>query len=104
MLGAVDSLLKDGLGLVELELGLEVFQVGRVATTVGTTTGICEVEVLVDDFVAGIAPIGLATAVLLGLLGVDTFEAVFGKELGQIVMGENGALGNAGVVLLVELV
>jgi hypothetical protein len=49
-------------------------------------------------------PIASATAILLGLLGVNSSEAILGKKLGNILLGENGAFGNAGVVLLVVLV
>lgn len=55
--GAVESLLEDGLGLVELELGLEVLQVVGVAAAVGATAGIDKVELVVDDFLARSAPV-----------------------------------------------
>ncbi len=54
--GAVDTFLEDGLRFIELELGLEVVEVVGVATTIGTTTGIDEVEFLVDNFLAHITP------------------------------------------------
>ena len=46
----MDALLKDGFGLIELELRLEVIEVVRVAAAVGTSTGIGKVEVLIDNF------------------------------------------------------
>lgn len=104
MLGAVDALLKDGLGLVDLELGLEVAQVVGVATAVGSAALVGPLELLINDFLTWIAPIASAAAILLGLLGVNTSEAVLGKELGNIVLRKNGAFGNASVVLLVVLV
>lgn len=50
MLGAVDALLKDGLGLVDLELGLEVAQVVGVATAVGSAALVGPLELLINDF------------------------------------------------------
>ncbi len=55
LLGA-HVLLEDGLGLVDLELGLEVVQVARQAAAVGAAARVGEVEVPVDCFVAGVAP------------------------------------------------
>lgn len=103
-LGAVEALLKDGLGLVDLELGLEVMEMVRVAAAVGAAASVGELELLVDDLLARRAPVAAATSVLLGLLGVNTVEAALGEELGKILMRDGGALGQAGVVLLVELV
>lgn len=54
--GSVDGLLKDGLGLVDLELGLEVGEVVREGAAVGATTGVGEGEALVLDFLAEAAP------------------------------------------------
>lgn len=51
------TLLEDGLGLVELELGLEVVEVVGKATTVGTATSVVKVERFIDHFFAGVAPI-----------------------------------------------
>jgi hypothetical protein len=55
-LGAVQALLKDGLGLVDLELGLEVLRVAGDAAAVGAAAGVGKVEGFVDDFLAGVAP------------------------------------------------
>lgn len=90
--GAMETLLKDGLRFVELELGLKVMKVVGVATTIGTATGIDEIELFVDDFFTHITPIALASAILLRLLGVSTLKAVLGKEFGKVVMRKDGAL------------
>lgn len=55
-LRAVNALLEDGLGLVDLELGLEVVSVVGVSAAVGAATGIGELELLVDDLLTGSAP------------------------------------------------
>jgi hypothetical protein len=47
---AVDALLKDGLGLVDLKLGLEVAQVVRVAAAVGSATLVGPLELLINNF------------------------------------------------------
>lgn len=57
VLGAVDALLEDGLGVIHLELGLEVGDVMAKATAVRPTTGIGEVEGLVLDLATCAAPI-----------------------------------------------
>lgn len=56
-LGPMHTLLKDRLGLVELELGLEVVEVVREAAAVGTTSSVAEVEWFIDHFFASVAPI-----------------------------------------------
>lgn len=121
--GAVDTLLEDWFGFVELELGLEVAEVVGVAAAIRTTSGVDKVELLVDNFLADIAPvtvrekvllyrrhgmvyspIAFSGTVLLRLLGVDALEAVLGEEFGKVFMRENGALGETSMVLIVELV
>lgn len=57
VLGAVDRLLKDGLGLVELELGLEVLEVVGIAGRVGSTASVGEVELVVKNLITRVAPI-----------------------------------------------
>ena len=57
LLGA-HVLLEDGLGLVDLELGLEVVEVARQAAAVGAAARVGEVEVPVDCLIAGVAPGG----------------------------------------------
>jgi hypothetical protein len=51
----VDGLLEDGLWLIDLELGLEVMDVVE-ARRVGSATGVGEVEMVIEDLLAGIAP------------------------------------------------
>ena len=57
-LGAVQALLKDGLGLVDLELGLEVLRVAGDAAAVGAAAGVGKVERLVGGLLASVAPGG----------------------------------------------
>lgn len=104
MVRAVDALLEDGLGLIDLKLRLEVMEMVRVAAAVGATTRVGEAELLIDYLGAKTTPVATAATILLGLLGVDTFEAVLGEELGKVILGKDSALGQAGVVLLVVLV
>jgi hypothetical protein len=100
----MNSFLEDGFWFVELELGLEVVEMVGIATAIGTTTDVGEVELLVDYLLPDTTPITLAAAILLCLLRVGTLEAVLGKELGDGLLRKNGALGKAGVVLVIELV
>lgn len=122
LLGAVHALLKDGLGLVELELGLEVLR----GAAVGMAAGVVEVERLIGHFITDVAPVGdemtsvhclpvkmmgeddlpvgLAAAILLCFLGVGVGKAVLAKELGDVLLWHDGAISNAGVVLVVVLV
>lgn len=55
--GAVNALLEDGLDLVEIEFGLEVTQVMAITGGVGSATGIGKIELIIEDLVAGVAPI-----------------------------------------------
>lgn len=59
VLGSVQVLLEDGLGLVDVELGLELGAVRDYARAVGSAPGVGEVEVLVDDLLAGFTPVFL---------------------------------------------
>lgn len=60
----MNAFLKDGLGFVELELGLEVVEVVGITAAVGTTTGVGEVERLINYFFADITPeVGLVTRI-----------------------------------------
>lgn len=52
----MDGLLKDGLGLIDLELGLEIAHVVGDGATVGATASVGEGEALVDDFLAKTTP------------------------------------------------
>ena len=56
--GAVHVLLEDRLLLVDIELGLELLLVRVDARAVGAAARVGEVEVLVDYFLAGLAPGG----------------------------------------------
>lgn len=54
--GAVDRLLEDGLGLVDLELALEISGVVGDGAAIGATAGVGKAEWLVGDVVAEGAP------------------------------------------------
>lgn len=122
---SVDALLEHRLGVVYLELGLEAGRIGGEAAAVRTASSVAQVEALVDDLVARISPssvlvadtldkhiciygkhipVALSAAVLLGLLGVLSDEAVLGEVARQMLRGSCGAVGETGVVLVVELV
>jgi len=53
----MNPLLEHRLGLVELELGLEVLNVAREIAAVGAASSIDEVERLVNDLLTSIAPV-----------------------------------------------
>jgi hypothetical protein len=53
---------------------------------------------------AGVLPVGSSAAVLLDFLRIDAFEATLGKELGNYILGQDGAVGNASVVSVIDLV
>jgi hypothetical protein len=57
-----------------------------------------------DGTKEGSLPATLAGAVLLGLLGVGVGVAGLGEVTGEVFRGEGGAIGEAGVVTVVELV
>jgi len=101
--GAVDVLLEDRLGLVDIKLGLEVLDVGGHGAAVGAAARVDKVEGLVDDLFAHAAPVALAIAVLLGLLGVGVGITVLGKELGHVVIRRVG-LRHVATRTVVELV
>ena len=52
----------------------------------------------------GILPIASSTTILLGLLGVGISEAMLPEETGDMLGGDSSAVGEASVVLVVELV
>lgn len=54
--GAVDGLLKDGFGVIDFELGLEVTHVVGHRAAVGTAAGVVELEALVRDVITERAP------------------------------------------------
>lgn len=102
--GTVDVFFKDGLGLVDIELGLEVPDVVGDAAAVGAAAGIGKVEALVNDLFAHGAPVALATAILLRLLGVGVGKAVLGKELGHVVVFRAVGLSQGAMGTVIELV
>lgn len=57
VLSAVDRLLKHRLGLVELELGLEVLEVVGIAGRIGSTASVGEVELVVKNLITRVSPI-----------------------------------------------
>lgn len=132
MLRAMDALLEDGLGLIDLKLRLEVVEMVGVTAAVGATASVGEAELFIDYLGSestpedgelqsrkmGVCldgdvdekqrmenlPVATTSAILLGLLGVNTIKAILGEELGKVLLGKDCALGQAGVVLLVVLV
>lgn len=66
--------------------------------------GVC--EEIYHSVVYGVKyiPITLSAAVLLGLLGVLSGKAALGKVARQVLGGRCGTVGEAGMVLVVELV
>ena len=53
---AVDGFLKDGFGVVDLKLGLEVFGIVGYVAAVGAATGVGEGEFFIRDFILISAP------------------------------------------------
>jgi hypothetical protein len=103
LLRTVERLLKNGLGLVDLKLCLEIGNM-RKAATVGAAASIGKGELLASDIIVDSSPIASTRAVLLHLLGVDIGEAIFTKEARDSFRGEHSPLGNALVVTVVGLV
>jgi len=101
----MELLLEDRLGLVDLELGLEVARVGGVRSAVGPAARLGEVEVgfILLQLVPDRAPVALAAAPFLHALGVGALKAILSKELGQVGLRRRGG-GLSGVVLVVVLV
>lgn len=56
LLRAMDALLENGLGLVDVEFGLEVAQVVAEAAAIGAAAGVGQVEALVMDLLACVTP------------------------------------------------
>lgn len=104
VLSAVDGLLKDRLGLVELELGLEVLEVVGIAGRIGSTASIGEVELVVKNLITRVAPVAFSSTALLDLLGVLANMTVLREIARQMLLRSSRAIGQAGVVLVVELV
>ena len=58
-----------------------------------------------DEVMNGIGlPVASATTILLGLLGVLVGKAVLGKELGEMLLRGDSAVGQASMVLVSKLV
>jgi hypothetical protein len=102
--GVMDTLLEDWLRLVDLELGFEVIHVVGDGTGVGMTASVDEAELrVVEDFITSVAPIALATTVLLDLFGIGIGETVLAKELGNMLDGDECAvfrLADVGLVVV----
>ncbi|OWT43424.1 hypothetical protein VFPPC_17427 [Pochonia chlamydosporia 170] len=96
---AVDGFLEHGLRVNHFKLGLEVVDMVRCCATVGTTTGVGKLEVMVHDIV-----VTSTIAVLLDLLGIDINIATLGKVSWQILHGGCSAFSNALVVTVICLV
>jgi len=103
-LRAVERLLEDRLGLVDLKLGLKVGDVVREAAAVGATARVGKSELLVSDIIVDGSPVATARAVLLHLFGVDIGKAILAKEARYSFRGEDSPLGNALVVTVIGLV
>jgi len=99
----MDRLFEDGIGLIHLELGLEVGEM-MVGEAVGATASVGEVEALIHDFFAGTSPVAFATAVLLDLLGVSINKAALGKEARQMFRRRDAPISKTLVVTIVVLV
>jgi len=91
---------KDGLRLDNLKLGLEVFCSASVARRVAAATGVCHVGGNIHNLVTRMAPVSLASALLLNFLGIGVDETSFSKELGDML----GRTSVVGVVTISELV
>jgi len=100
----VEGLFEDRLGLVDLELGLEVAGVVGEAATVGAAAGIGEPEVFINHFFSEASPVAFAATVLLDLFGVRVDMPVLGKEAWEMLSGSSGAVGETLVVTVIGLV
>ena len=72
-------LLEDGLGLIDLELGLEVLKVMVDAEAIGTTTKVVPVDVLVGNFLTRATPVYKAVVVSSGHLVRESHNMPFLK-------------------------
>jgi hypothetical protein len=100
---AVKGLLKDGFGLIDLELALQISHMVGDAAAVGAATSVGEAERLVCDLVINRAPISPAKAVLLDLLGVGVDVAVLCKEAWKVLRRVSGAFSKTLVITVVGL-
>lgn len=74
--GTVKTLVEDGLELIDFELGLKVMQMVRVATAVGTASGVGELELFIDDFLAWTTPGSRSVARIEADDGKGVFHSV----------------------------
>ena len=100
--GAVELLLKDGLRLNRLKLGLEVF--GSECAGIASAAGIGQVEAHLVDFVAFAAPIAFAAAILLHLCWILSGMARFGKISRKMLFLSSRAVSKTGMVTVSVLV
>lgn len=101
---AVQRLLKHGLGLVDLELALQVTNMVGEGAAVGAAPSVGKAELFVCNVVSKCTPISSATAVLLDLLGVDVGVTALGKEAWKVLRRVSSTLSEALVVTVVGLV
>jgi hypothetical protein len=102
--GAVEGLLEDGLGLVDLELALQIAHMVGDGAAVGAATGVGEAELLIRNIVTKGTPIASATAILLHLLWIGISMSTLCKEARKVLRWGSGAVGEALVVTVVGLV
>jgi hypothetical protein len=100
--GPMELFLEDRLGLNSLELGLEVLELMGAGVASAARIGHVVREVLY--LVAFFAPIALSSAILLGLLRVFSRMPGFGEVAREMLLRFSGAVGEAGVVAVSELV
>lgn len=86
VLCAVDRLLEDGLGLVELELGLEVLEVVGIAGRIGAAASVGKVELVVKNLITRVAPISISGCLDKAPIRsqVRCGSASFSKGCGQV--------------------
>jgi len=101
---AMDIFIKDWVVVYLLELGLEVLQTSRVAAAVGSATSIGHIEARVLDLFTINTPVALASAILLCLLRVLVGETALGEVTGEVFFGSGRAIGQTGVVAVIEFV
>lgn len=96
--------LKDRLGLVDLELGLEITHMVGDAAAVGAAAGIGEAEWLVCNVIAESSPIASTTSVFLDLFGIDIGVATLREEAWEVLRRSCGAFSKALVITVVGFV
>jgi hypothetical protein len=97
-------LLKNRLGLIDLELGLEISHMVGDAAAVGAAAGIGEAEWLVCDVIAKSTPIASTTSVFLDLFGIDIGVAALREEAWEMLRRSCGAFSKALVITVVGFV